>query len=811
MGTTVKNNGDSSRATVVLTFGQLWQIPMFVFGLAVLGTVWATKPIWNDPDGLRFQRELNQSRKAIESGTGLQDATQVLAHALIHAAEHPKHKGEVQFLLGCAYVRLAESANNDRKKDLWQQALRYFDQAKETGVPDTDALVLVYHSARARYYTDSSQEALRRIIFDLSVCVDKMPSQRWEAYDILTQCYLRLTPTDNKGALTANEHQLQLPLEDERLLDPVRLLRGELLLKAGDRDEARRTLSRIGNKAPAALIQRARFLRAQSFQDDGVWREASGLWKDILAEGKLPPAEKSHVLYSLGLCFKNLDNMPEEERIWLQIIAQRGEEAPAAELHLAELYVRTKRFAEAASSYEKILAKVEKPEDYKYSKVPASKIVVTLEIACQEAQKAGALNEASRLAKAFGRIASHESGARMVAKVAEAKANASGDPKDFEEAGMAYEAAASAVGTGSQESYLLWSATRNLLAAKNYKYARGVIEHYISLKPPLDGLTEAYYRLGEVEQALADQSPDKLVPPNPDEEKPSKAEESWRKGYELGGSFSSRSGVRLALALQKRNKLEEAEQILQKIVEQPRTDEAQEEALYSLANIIFLRANYAAASNRWKQALNLYPYPTSRFALQARFQLGECNRRQAEAYISTGNPVSRIPNTSIRNHNSFLFEAVGNFTTLIAELDSKRNMSKLTDSEAELLCKGLFALAECLSEQAQYGEARIIYERLAADHADRIESWDALKKLYSTYIVDNPINIPKATEALTELEKTLSSLPDAAFADRLVNRKACADWLAEQKRSLDKLRPFTIPGGSSRPDTPAPSSAFPDK
>ncbi len=809
MGTASDSFGATSRPSVVLTFGQLWQIPTFVFGLLVLGTVWGTRPLWYDPDGLRFQHELSSSRHAIESGKGVQEATQLLTDALNHANEHPRHKGEVQFLLGSAYVRLAESATGDRARGLWQQALHYFDEARGSNVPDSDALPLVYHSARARFNTDPSQDTLKKVIFDLSICVEKMQEQRREAFGILTQANLKLVPPDTKAALLANERLLQLPLEDERLLDPVRLLRGELLLKTGDPEEARRTLSRIGAQAPAALLQRARYLRAQSLQDDRLWRDAAILWKEILADTRLPATEKPHVLYCLGTCYQNLDDLPAAEKIWQQAVLLGGEEALAAEIYLAELQVRDKRFTEAAAAYEKILGTVEKPEDYKYKQVPLAKLVSNIDLACQEAEKAGALEAAYRLARVFSRIARQDVATLLVARIAEAQANASKAPKDYKEAGRAYEAAAAAIAPGSQEQYLLWSAAKNMLLAKEYKYAVEVIEHYIALKPSTDGISEAYYRMGEAEQALADATPNPDLFLNPDQQqKPTKAEELWSKCYELPGAFSSRAGVKLALALQRRNKkLDEAEKILQKIVNDQRTDEAQEEGVFTLASLYYQRANYVLAANTWVQALNTYK--NSQFALPAWYQLGECYRTQADAEGFRGNANKiGVPSKTVISPNSYLDRAINCFLVLINNIQAKREAAKLTSAESDLLRKGLFALGECYFEHGQYKDARPILERFAADYGDRIEAYDALKLLSNSYVADTPSDFAKSLEKLAEAERLLNSLPDFAFKDRLENtsKDGCNAWIKHQRSELEKLIPAANQKGPEKTNLQPPEA-----
>src|SRR6516165_5138435 len=59
MGMQSDSYSEPSPSTVVLTFGQLWQVPTFFLGLVLLGTVWTTRPYWYDPESLHFQHELS--------------------------------------------------------------------------------------------------------------------------------------------------------------------------------------------------------------------------------------------------------------------------------------------------------------------------------------------------------------------------------------------------------------------------------------------------------------------------------------------------------------------------------------------------------------------------------------------------------------------------------------------------------------------------------------------------------------------------------------------------------------------------------
>jgi TolA-binding protein len=797
MGTTTDSYADSPPATVVLTFGQLWQIPTFLIGLVILGGVWAARPLWYDPEALRFGRNLAQSRRAVETGEAVQEATHLLVDALGHVGRHPQHQGEIQFLLGSAYVRLAEKASNDKSKELWQQASRYLEQAQQSGVPDADKGLLIFRSAQSRYFTDQSAESLKKIIVEMNGCVERLPEQRWEALGILTQAYLKANPPDVKSALLTNERQLQLPQEDDRLLDPVRLLRGELQIRTGEREEARGTLARISKAAPAALLQRARYLRAQSFQDEQIWSQAAELWEQIIADTNSPPTDTGHVLYCLGVCYQNLDKGTKAEAIWEKTATQGGEEALAAKFYMAELRVKARRFDEALKIYEKTLGDVEKPDDYRGALVPVARIAGTLEAACQEAEKAGALESACRLAKVYARVVRHEIGLLMIARMAEVKAKASNEAKDFKEAGLAYEGAAAVSSPGPQEARLLWSSAKNHLAAKDYSYAESVINHFIDLHPPADGLSEARYRLGEIAEAQQAQENATTPAPNPDgpgQEKPSKAEENWRKCYELPGAFAARAGVKLAVALQQRHKLEEAEAILQKNLDSTRVDEAQEESMFVLANIMYLQASYTRAKIAWERALLLYP--TSRFTFLALYQLGDCYRRLADIDIETirknrGAFIDRnLQESAIQKHRYDLEGAEAKFSKLTEDIQAKRaGGAALTEFETDLLRRALFDLADCFVDHGKYEAARQTYERLAADYQEQIDGVEALKRLFYSYTVTNPPDRVKAADALSRQELVLKALPDSAFAGRLESesRRAYEKGLERQKGELEKL------------------------
>src|SRR5439155_23331111 len=98
----------------------------------------------------------------------------------------------------------------------------------------------------------------------------------------------------------------------------AQLLGGELLLKMGKPEEARKDLEKIGEQAPPAILTRARLLRARSFQDEGKWDEAATLYQAVLADGRAPLARDQRLrgLFDLGHCYRRREQPSDAARGW---------------------------------------------------------------------------------------------------------------------------------------------------------------------------------------------------------------------------------------------------------------------------------------------------------------------------------------------------------------------------------------------------------------------------------------------------------------------------------------------------------------
>src|SRR5438552_4058995 len=299
--------------------GQLWQVPVFVLGVLAIFAVWASRPLWYDPDGRLVQRALLEARQTLEDPRApANELPALLANALARIDRLPDLRAEAHYLLGWAYARLAGPITAGQSTELWRQAREHLETADRLGVGEADRPLLQFLLAKAWIQTGGEPQ---RIIDYLSPSIEQAAADRAEGYAMLTQAYLRLPEPDLASALQANQKQLDQPTPDENRLAPARLLRGELLLRLQDRQEARKVLSRIGANASPAILSRARRLQARSYQDDEAWAEAAEIWQTILTDRRDPtPEEAPRILFSLGWCYRKLRRSADATRAWEQII-----------------------------------------------------------------------------------------------------------------------------------------------------------------------------------------------------------------------------------------------------------------------------------------------------------------------------------------------------------------------------------------------------------------------------------------------------------------------------------------------------------
>lgn len=787
----------STPAPPVATLGQLWQVPLFLLGLVALAAVWLARPLWYDPEIAHLRSDLARARSLLqEPHAALHGLTVLLNESLSHIDRLPDRAGETHFLLGSTYLRLAEQVPADRAADLWQKARSHLEEAEHLGVPDPDRAVLLYRLGKAWYHTGGD---LQRIIANLGKTIDLVDEDRAAGYEILTQCYLRLPIPNVPAALQANAKQLQLPTSDASLV-PARLMRGELLLRMQQREEARRFLVRIGPDAPPAIAARARYLRARSYQEEEAWAEAAKLWEEVLADRRQPPTDPGRVLYYLGWCYRNLRRPSDAARFWERAVKEGGEEGQAASVRLANLRIEAGNIPAALTLYESALGTIQQPADYRNSYVNLVQASNLLASDCRVCKDAGKFAEAAKLAQLYGKLVPPGPARTLLGQVMEAWAFAEQtrapqikDPvlakkeeqdarSHFRDAATAYQTAADATAGQPEQGEWLWHAAACSMQGQDFEQAVTAYKRFIDLPAPAARLSEAWYRLGEAQQALHQDAA---------------AEASYTQCIATNGSFAYRARYQLAAAEISRGKFDAAEEMLEQIrdlmerlgvVETER--EAHEKTLYALADLLFLRSEFYLAATRWEQALLLYPANPA--ALTARYRRALCYRKLAEREHQNLHP-SHPPDTQPhyrRLFASWLEMAAAQLHKVIDDLQARQAVAPLTEADATLLRHARFLLADCRFHQGLFTEAIPLYIGLANECHQHVEGLVALRELYFCYSqLTNEENRTLALHTLKEIRQTLNELDDAAFQNRpeMERRAYWEQWLQSEEARLKAL------------------------
>src|SRR5260370_38588604 len=307
-----------------------WQAPVFVAGVAALALVGFARPMWHISDSQKLDRLLSEAREALgDSPPNLKKAQESVETALHRAEQFPARMAEAQYLAGEVSSRLADRSVPSESAPLWAKARLHLEEAAKGEVPDKDRSRFLYELGRARFHTNAPAP---QVIDCLVPTVESVADDRAEGYRMLTDSYLRLTPPNLQAALDVNKKQLDLPLIDEKLLAPARLLRGKLFLQLHQPSEALKVLARIDKTTPGSYAE-ARQLRAQSCQQDKLYPEAARLWEEILNDpGQVRPTSLDQVHYSLGECYDRLERQADSVANWEKAGQEGGQGAQASSM-----------------------------------------------------------------------------------------------------------------------------------------------------------------------------------------------------------------------------------------------------------------------------------------------------------------------------------------------------------------------------------------------------------------------------------------------------------------------------------------------
>jgi hypothetical protein len=823
---------------------QLWQVPTFLLGVLALAAVCAARPLLHQQGPCCDPPAVAELRQLLKQPDFDADRALKLGAEAVQGARTPSARAAADFLLGSAYVALAERPGPAKDRDQqWREARNHLEQAQAGAVPDEDRPRLEYRLAKAWAHTGAAPQ---KVIAALSGLVaegtDDDPHEKARGYDLLAEAYLKLPQPDLEAALAATVKEIDLLNVDAELLGPARLRRGELLLRLDRAEEAREVLKNI--KAPPEVVARARRRLVRSLEQDGLWGEAAGVWRDLRDDGRLPAPDRPAVLYHLGLCLRN-DRTHKDEALaaWKECLAldAKGDEAPAAALGAADLHVHAGRLDDAAAAFERAVREVKEPGDWHNALVPLPQAREAFEAGCKAARAAGAFEASARLAQLYERLAPPGRAQELRADAAEALGRATLDRARREtgaaarplygeadgllrQAGEAYEQAAAALADPAGQAERLWSAANAFLDGHDPARAAAAFQRFVSIAWPKDlppderflpRLNEACYKLALARRDVGDVK----GAAEAFERAANRFTASpyvYRARYELAmtGHVYDPATNTYSWTDDAKERLEQNLSLLR--VGPDRDAEAREKTLYALGELYFdrsdqrglvsggadARALISKAIDTLEEALR--DFPNNPDAVRARLMLAMRYQLRADQLNATFSPehltteARLLLEKKVRDDRE---KAIGLYQELSRQLEAEQPR---TDYEDRVLAYALRMAAEVRYWAGGYAKAGAMFEALAERHKGQkgqaVEYCVALAgmlKAYwfaATYPAADPDHETDVPAARRKVQQALREL-----------RAALPALAPEDREDIEKsIKPFEQPEPAGGAVTPGP-------
>ena len=745
----------------------LWQVPVFVVGLCAVAGAWAGRPLWYDPEARAFTRAFNGLRDEMANTAPDYARARTLGEdALPFLDRFRRHAGDVHYLLGSSYLFLASAADPADAPELWRRARSHLEQADARGVAPPEVSRLRYSLGKVWFYTGEEPNC----VVDCLVANADSADDRVDGFGMIAPAYLTLPTLDVRAALEANQKQISQPIDDERLLAPARLLRGELLLRVKEPVAARDALSRIPNSVAPDVLARARYLRANIAQEEGLWAEAVQSWEQVLGEGTVPPGGVARVRYHMGICYQRLNRPGEAARAWELALEAAGVEGQASALALAELRHAAGDGAAAMNMYERFLTATPPADAYPNDLVPLADARAQLRRACSRFREKKDFARSEQLARLYAKLARPGEADELRAQTADEWANELSNARatdkaaaQYREAASAYVALAGSSTTPTERTLAYRRAAERYFRAKDYPAALSVLDKYRTVETAPESLAESWLLTAQVYQALDNKE---------------SAAAAYRKCIEFPGPTAFHARLALARADADANRLDDAEEALKQNLQLDLSYESETRklSLFTLADLLYKRGKYTLASLRYQEALD--HYPTDAQAPEARFHLGDCYRLLAD--LENQNlGFGRTPQTPealrlIRErYRRWLMMAVANYQKLADDTSARRANGALMAEEELLVRQAEFALGKCQIDLGHYTDAIKLFEILSVRYRYQVEHLNALKEIWRCHwMMRNP---DKARETVRFMRTVLREVDPQKIRDG--TNQSPEEWL----------------------------------
>src|SRR5687767_1136974 len=127
----------------------LWQLPVFLLGIAALAAVWFGRPYWHLTAAQRYERDVAELKQTLDKVPDDPSHIQALLRKIQSADAPPQLARQMPYVVGSATVIIAEAtASPEEATELWKKARQKLEEAEANGVPDADRLRLRFRLAK---------------------------------------------------------------------------------------------------------------------------------------------------------------------------------------------------------------------------------------------------------------------------------------------------------------------------------------------------------------------------------------------------------------------------------------------------------------------------------------------------------------------------------------------------------------------------------------------------------------------------------------------------------------------------------------
>lgn len=741
---------------------RIWQVPVFLLGVAAFVSVWqGWVPIGPPDPASAFQDDLLVLKATLERvAPEIADLKSCVNRVAQQSQQYPELAPVVHFALGSGYIRLAElSADPGESQSYWRLARQHLDSLHLEDIPEADRGRLEYRQAKARA-AELPRDAAPAEIEHLRTILMFTPGgeQSGDGPRFVAELSLRLMPPDLKRArdsLTAfiAEAGLATPAAT---LARAKLRLSEVYLALGDHDQAKKWLGQIGTDAPADVMITGKGQLARIRMADRDYEGAGREWELLRSRPELSSELRAAAAYHLGVCRQLAKAAKPEEAVKLfeEAVKSTGPEGPAAAVRLADLYLGATdlvKHRESVRLLSSAVKDVAAPGEYTNPLVPLNEVQAAFEKAVRVLTQDQAFESAVAAAEAYRSVATAGHDREKLAEATVAWGSAL--PKGSREAIEKFTAAADEyVALAENRPADTDKAEQLRRAADLYRQAAlpdkalTTLEKVLQL-PSLPDEVKGSVGLDYAESLLAANRPKEALRVFTDvmaRSGPASTIARYRLARLL---LDTRDPQKIPLGVALLEQIAQAEQVA------PAEQAAHERALVELAHEQIRAGNFAGAESRLRTQLRLYP--TGPEVGLGELLLGVCLIQRADPRAK---PAAPDPAKARE-------EALAVLKKLVGEIDARTAAGQATERDPWLKKQAALRVLQVYLQMNKPWDLITTADPMRRESAGAVEELIILSFMYHAYKqLDKPEGMLTIRDQMQAAYVKLKDKPGAFWA-----------------------------------------------